>query len=476
MKILVINPGSTSTKLAVYENENPIWRESIAHPSKELAGFHHINEQYEYRRKCVHDTLEKAGIPLVFDAVIARGGLLKPTPKELAGFHHINEQYEYRRKCVHDTLEKAGIPLVFDAVIARGGLLKPTLGGVYQINERIKHDLWHADMEHASNLAAWIADEIAHCAGCPSYLADPVVTDELRDLARISGIPELPRISIFHALNSRAVSRSYAARIGRKYEELNLIVAHLGGGISVSAHHYGKVVDVNNALNGEGPFSPERAGGRKYEELNLIVAHLGGGISVSAHHYGKVVDVNNALNGEGPFSPERAGTLPARQLVDMCFSGKYTYAEIRKMINGRGGLVAHLGTTDVQSIIRWAHAGAEKHKLVLEGTTDVQSIIRWAHAGAEKHKLVLDAMLYTVAKQVGAMHIALHGQTDAVILTGGIAFNDYCIQGLREWLEGLAPIVVIPGEDEMGALAMNALGVLRGELTLQEYAPETSSD
>ena len=328
MKILVINPGSTSTKLAVYENENPIWRESIAHPSKELADFHHINEQYEYRRKCVHDTLEKAGIPLVFDAVIARGGLLKPTP-----------------------------------------------GGVYQINERIKHDLWHADMEHASNLAAWIADEIAHCAGCPSYLADPVVTDELRDLARISGIPELPRISIFHALNSRAVSRSYAARIGRKYEELNLIVAHLGGGISVS-----------------------------------------------------------------------------RQLVDMCFSGKYTYAEIRKMINGRGGLVAHLGTTDVQSIIRWAHAGAEKHKLVL------------------------DAMLYTVAKQVGAMHIALHGQTDAVILTGGIAFNDYCIQGLREWLEGLAPIVVIPGEDEMGALAMNALGVLRGELTLQEYAPETTSD
>ena len=179
---------------------------------------------------------------------------------------------------------------------------------------------------------------------------------------------------------------------------------------------------------------------------------MGGGISVSAHHYGKVVDVNNALNGEGPFSPERAGTLPARQLVDMCFSGKYTYAEIRKMINGRGGLVAHLGTTDVQSIIRWAHAGAEKHKLVL------------------------DAMLYTVAKQVGAMHIALHGQTDAVILTGGIAFNDYCIQGLREWLEGLAPIVVIPGEDEMGALAMNALGVLRGELTLQEYAPETLSD
>ena len=226
------------------------------------------------------------------------------------------------------------------------------------------------------------------------------MTDELCDVARLTGIPEIPRISIFHALNSRAVSRNYAARIGKKYEE-----------------------------------------------LNLIVVHLGGGISVSAHHHGKVIDVNNALNGEGPFSPERAGTIPARQLVDLCFSGRYTYQEIRKMLNGRGGLLAHLGTTDVPTIVRWAHAGDKKHKLVLE------------------------AMIYTVAKQVGAMHVALHGQTDAVILTGGIANNTYCVSLLRDWLEGIARIVVIPGEDEMGALAMNALGALRGELPLQEYNP-----
>ena len=187
--------------------------------------------------------------------------------------------------------------------------------------------------------------------------------------------------------------------------------------------------------------------GKKYEELNLVVAHLGGGISVSAHHHGKVIDVNNALNGEGPFSPERAGTVPARQLVDLCFSGKYTYKEIRKMLNGKGGLIAHLGTTDVPTIVRWAHAGAKNHKLVL------------------------DSMLYAVAKQIGAMHVALHGQTDAIILTGGIAFSDYCVEGIREWIEGLAPIVVIPGEDEMGALAMNAIGALRGELPLQEYCP-----
>lgn len=351
MKILVINPGSTSTKLAVYEEVEPVWKQSVFHPAKELAQFHHINEQYEYRRTHVLDALRRANIPMAFDAVVARGGILKPIP-----------------------------------------------GGVYRIDERMKHDLWHSSMEHASNLAALIADELAKEIGCPAFIADPVVTDELRDVARLSGIPEIPRLSVFHALNSRAVSRRYAASIRRKYEE-----------------------------------------------LNLVVAHLGGGISVSAHHHGRVVDVNNALNGEGPFSPERAGTVPARQLVDLCFSGKYTQAEIRKLLNGKGGLLAYLGTTDVQTIVRWAHAGNAKHKLVLE------------------------AMVYTVAKQIGAMHVALHGQTDAIILTGGIANNAYVISLLREWIEGLARIVVLPGEDEMEALAMNALGVLKGELPLQEY-------
>lgn len=351
MKILVINPGSTSTKLAVYEDSIQVWRESIYHSAEELAPFHHINEQYEYRKKHVYTALEKAGISLHFDAIIARGGLLKPIP-----------------------------------------------GGVYRINEHIKHDLWHADMEHASNLAALIADDIASHSGCPSFIADPVVTDELRDIARLTGIPEIPRISIFHALNSRAVSRQYAARIGQRYED-----------------------------------------------LNLIVVHLGGGISVSSHRHGKVVDVNNALNGEGPFSPERAGTIPARQLVDLCFSGKYKYEEIRKMLNGKGGLLAHLGTTDVATIVRWAHAGNAKHKLVL------------------------DAMLYTVAKQVGAMHVALECETDAIILTGGIAHSRYCTDKLCKWINKLAQVVIMPGEDEMGALAMNALGVLRGELPLQEY-------
>lgn len=353
MRILVVNPGSTSTKLAVYDENGSLWKESISHLAKDLAGFHHINDQYEFR--CRH---------------------------------------------VKDALQHSGIPLRFDAVMARGGLLKPTSGGVYRITGRIKHDLWNADREHASNLAAWIADEIAVAVGCPAFIADPVVTDELCDLARMTGIPEIQRVSIFHALNSRAVSRKYAARIGKRYEE-----------------------------------------------LNLVVAHLGGGISVSAHRYGRVIDVNNALGGDGPFSPERAGTIPSRQLADLCFSGKYTPKEIQKMLNGHGGLFAHLGTTDVQSIVRWARAGAKNHKMVL------------------------DAMLYATAKQIGAMHAALCCRTDAVILTGGIACSEYCVMTLRGWIDGLAPIEVFPGEDEMEALATNAIGVLKGELPLQEYNP-----
>ena len=240
MKIFVINPGSTSTKIALFIDEKPVW----------AAGAHH-------------------------------------TADDLSEFHHVNEQYAYRKDFVLRLLAEADIPLDFDAVIARGGLLKPTPGGVYAINEQMKHDLLNARMEHACNLGALIADEIARECHCPAYIADPEVVDELQPAARLTGIPEIERISIFHALNSKAVSRKYAASIGKHYEE-----------------------------------------------LNLIVVHLGGGISVGAHCKGRVIDVNNALNGEGPFSPERAGTIPADQLAELCFSGKYTLKQIKKMLNG----------------------------------------------------------------------------------------------------------------------------------------------
>lgn len=354
MKIFVINPGSTSTKLAIYEDENQIWAKSVHHPVEELTKFQQINEQYEYRKEFIARVLADDGIAPEFDAVIARGGLLKPTP-----------------------------------------------GGVYAVNERMKHDLIHAEKEHASNLGALIADEMSRACGCPAYIADPVVVDERISEAIPTGIPEIERISIFHALNSKAVSRKYASSISKRYED-----------------------------------------------LNLIVVHLGGGISVGAHRKGRVIDVNNALDGDGPFSPERAGTIPAGQLVELCFSGKYTLRQVKKMLNGGGGLTAHLGETDMRVIAAKAEAGEEPYKGVLE------------------------AMMYSVGKEVGARYVALQGQADAIIITGGIAHSKYCVELLKRWIDYLAPIVLMPGEDEMGSLAYNALGALRGELVLQIYQPE----
>jgi len=350
-RIFVINPGATSTKTAVFEDERPVWMSGGHHPAAETAAFHNVIDQYTYRRDYILNNLREGGIRLDFDAVIGRGGLLKP---------------------LH--------------------------GGVYAVNERMKYDLLHARHEHVCNLGALIADEIAAQCRCPAFIADPVVVDEMQPQARLTGLPGVRRKSIFHALNSKAVSRKYAASIHRRYEE-----------------------------------------------MNLIVAHLGGGISVGAHRHGCVVDVNNALDGEGPFSPERAGTLPACDLVDMCFSGKYTIKQIRGMISGKGGLMAHLGTNDMITV-------ASK-----------------AEQGEEPWRPVLDAMLYTVAKQIGAMFVALEGKADAIILTGGIAFSKYCVDNIRRQTEYLAPVVVMPGEGEMESLAYNALGALNGELPVLEY-------
>jgi len=351
MRILAINPGSTSTKIAVYEDERAVWMAGAHHPVKELSAFEHVNDQYRYRK----------------DFVIKR-------------------------------LADGGQPLSFDAVIGRGGLLKPLAGGVYKVNERMKEDLWSASMEHACNLGALIADEIARLCSCPAFIADPVVVDELQPEARYTGVPGMERRSVFHALNSKAVARKYAARQGQRYED-----------------------------------------------MNLIVAHLGGGISVGAHCRGRVIDVNNALNGEGPFSTERAGTVQAGQFAELCFSGKYTLRQVKQMIHGKGGLTAYLGTNDMITIAAKAEEGEEP----------------W--------KGVLDAMLYTIAKQIGAMFVTLRGQADAIILTGGIANSRYCVEGITRQVSFLAPVVVRPGEGEMESLAYNALGALTGKLEIKDY-------
>ncbi len=352
MKILAINPGSTSTKIAVYEDETPILVNNIRHTVEELSEFPRIIDQFEFRKNLVLDTLEAKGIPFDFDAIVGRGGLLKPIP-----------------------------------------------GGVYEVNDAMLDDIAHAMRSHACNLGCLIAAELATLLpGCRAFIADPGVVDELEEVARITGSPLMPRITIWHALNQRAIARRYAS-------EHNLC----------------------------------------YANLSLIVCHLGGGISVGTHYHGRAIDVNNALDGEGPFSPERAGTLPAGQLIDLCNSGRFTKDELKKRISGSAGLTAHLGTTDVQVIV----------KRIEEGDT---------HA-----ELVLDAMIYQIARSVGASATVLYGKIDAILLTGGMAHSDYIISRLKERISFLAPIYVYPGEDELEALALNALGALRGELPIQVY-------
>lgn len=350
-RIFVINPGCTSTKVAVYEDETAVWTSDGLH-----------------------------------------------APEDIEKFTTVAEQYEYRKDFILNLLKEAGIPLQFDAVIGRGGLLKPLHGGVYTVNEQMKYDLNHAKHQHVCNLGCLIADEIARQCNCPAFMADPVVVDEMMTRARYTGLPFMKRESIFHALNAKAASRRYARTVGRKYED-----------------------------------------------MNLVVAHLGGGICVSAHYQGRVIDVNNALNGEGPIAPERSGTLPADQLVRLCFSGKYTQAQIMKMLAGYGGCQALLGIKDMKEISRRAELGEEPYHEVLE------------------------AMLYTVSKQIGAMAVALWGKADAIILTGGIAYSKYCVEEIKKQVAFLAPVIVMPGEGEMESLAFNALGALTGELPIQEY-------
>lgn len=356
-QILAINPGSTSTKIAVYSNTRIEFLKSIMHPAVELTRFKRIVDQYQYRKDIILKELKAAEIDL----------------------------------------EK------IEAVVGRGGLLRPIKSGIYIINKRMKEDLkagWLG--EHASNLGGLIADDIAgSLPNAKAYIADPVVVDEMEDVARIAGHPEFTRLSIFHALNQKAISRAYARLLNKKYNE-----------------------------------------------LNLIVAHMGGGVSVGAHHKGRVIDVNNALDGEGPFSPERTGTVPAGQLIKKCFSEGVTMEQLMKMINGEGGLMAFFGTNSAYQI----------ELMALEGDT---------HARA-----IQDAMSYQVAKEIGSLAAVLHGEVDAIILTGGIANNTMVVEYIKKMVSFIAPVIIYPGEDEMHALAMNGLMVLKGEIEPKEYSEE----
>lgn len=344
-RVLVINPGSTSTKIGVFNNEACIFEKTIRHDAKELTKFYRIIDQYDFRKRVVLDQLDYEGI----------------------------------------SISK------LDAVCARGGLVRPIEGGTYLINEPMLEDLKIGyNGNHASNLGGIIAYEIATGLNIPAYIVDPVVVDEMDDIARYSGVPEIPRKSIFHALNQKAVARKAASHLNASYDD-----------------------------------------------INLIIAHMGGGITIGMHRCGKVIDVNNGLHGDGPFSPERAGTVPAGDLVSLCFSGQYYMDEIMKKLVGQGGLMAYLNTNDA-----------------LEVEQRISS-------GDERASKVYNAMAYQIAKEIGSMSTVCRGKIDAIVLTGGLAYGKSFVEMISNRVDWIADVFVFPGENELQALTEGTLRVLR---------------
>ncbi|MDD3148360.1 MAG: butyrate kinase [Candidatus Riflebacteria bacterium] len=351
-RILVVNPGSTSSKIALFENEKQVAEKKINYSAEEVARFHHINEQVHFRREALVDFIKEQNL----------------NPSSLS------------------------------AIVGRGGLLKPLAGGTYKVNADIVADLNASKYgEHASNLGALIAYSFTEEYGIPAYIVDPVIVDEMQDVARYSGLKEIPRRSVWHALNVTAVVRQTCKDLGLDVASANFVTAHIGGGITVSAIEKGRCIDVSNGLD------------------------------------------------EGPFTPERAGDLPTIELVKLCFSGKYTQKEINKMLVGKGGMVSYLGTSSLLEI---------ENKVL---------------AGDKEFTEVFNAMCYQIAKNIGAYVAVLKGKVDRIIMTGGGARCKPLIDKVSEYVQTFAPIHVVPGEDELSALALGGLRVLRGETPAREY-------
>lgn len=345
-RILAVNPGATSTKMAVFDDETAVMKKTVEHQGDELQQYAHVYDQHPYRIDLICRELAAAGI-------------------ELASVN---------------------------AVVGRGGLMKPLVGGTYRVSGSMVKEMEQAPRgEHASNLGSVIAYNLAEKLNIPAFIVDPVSVDELEPIARISGSPLIERVSMTHALNMKAVSRKVAAQLGQRYEELSLIVAHLGTGVSLSAHKGGRMIDM--------------ADGKE----------------------------------EGPFAPDRCGGLPCSQLVKLCYSGKYSEKEMRSALFGSGGLYAYLGTKDIRQVKKMAEEGNAKAALLLE------------------------ALPYQVAKDIGALATVLKGKVDRIVLTGGMAYAQYFTDAIVDRVQFIAPVVIIPGEEELESLAAGALRVLRGE-------------
>ena len=392
-RILAINPGSTSTKVALYEGETEVFSETVEHPREELAAYPTVIAQYAYRRAAV-------------DALLAKHGV-------------------------------ADLPLA--AVAGRGGLLPPMPGGAWRITPAMLETLAQARYgEHPCNLGAPLAQDYATRWGVAAYIVDPPVTDEMDEVARISGLPALPRRSVFHALSQRSAARRAATMLG-----------------------------VDYAAN------------------RWLVAHMGGGISVAAHRCGRIVDVINALDGDGPIAPERTGRLPSLGVLSLVQDGTYTFEQLRRIILREGGMWAHCGTNDLRVLERRMDGTSccdkdGTSRCGKDGTADAPPD---AHAA-----LVFEAVAYTIAKELASLAPALldggsgtgcgepapagscPARIAGVVLTGGMARSTRLTERLRQRLEWLAPVVVLPEVEEMHALASGVLRVLRGQETPGEYA------
>lgn len=363
-KILIINPGSTSTKIGFYEDGQQLFETNLTHSAEEIAKYESVMDQGAMRREAITGFLAENGVEI--DSI--------------------------------------------DLIMARGGLITPIKAGVYEVTPKMREALISGkDGVHACNLSALIADDMAsdinksrqakgESAICKAYIADAPTSDEMLPELKLTGHPAFERRAAFHTLNSRAMVRRYA-----------------------------RSVDKTN------------------KDVTVIVAHMGGGSSVSLHRNGLVIDVNDALGGDGPFSPERAGSVPAFPLIEMCFSGKYSKAEIKKMLVGKGGAVAHLGTNDFRGIVTRAESGD-------------QDCARF-----------LKAFCISVAKYIGAMATVVSGKVDAIVLTGGIAYSNYITAEIASMVQFIAPVEVYGGENELESLAENGYGILSGEFEINCY-------
>lgn len=351
MKVLVINPGATSTKVAVFEEEQELLKKSIVHTAQELEGFDRVIDQADFRQRAVLEAVAEGGFRLEdFDAVCGRGGLYRPIPS-----------------------------------------------GTYAVSDRVMQDVEQAPYgEHPSNLGAYLARRIGDMAGIPSFFVDPVCVDEMTEVAHVSGFAEFRRLSQFHALNQKSVGRKAARLLGKPYEEARLIVCHLGGGVSVAAHDHGRVVDVFN------------------------------------------------VKDEGAMGMDRGGGLPVNQLIDYCYAGR-SREEVKRTLGRRSGMLSYVGTTDFREIC----AGVV--------------------AGDERFTAAYRALVYQLAKDIGAMAAVLHFEVDAIVYTGGMAYEQFFCDDITAYVGRLAPVLRFPGEEEMRALAEGALRVLHGEARAERY-------